>query len=286
MAAKDNLLSSFAIQKQNSMIEEAVGQKVWLDGQMKPAEALQPFAGNAETYYEVLRVVAGKPVFISEHIRRLEASMKLSGHAFPGFDYIRAGIYDYLQQQPVTEGNLGFYVVVVADGTVHTFIHQVVHIYPEPEMYQHGVRVSTLEATRDDPNLKRWNHTFRREMKSQKQIRQDYEILMVNPDGLITEGSRTNVFFWVGDVWVTAPDSLVLKGITRQKVLEICQNNHLPVRFEALPLQRLSEVTAVFLTGTSPKVLPVRQINNFMLDTARPDMRKIMRDYDELMRQR
>jgi branched-chain amino acid aminotransferase len=55
---------------------------------------------------------------------------------------------------------------------------------------------------------------------------------------------------------VTAPDNVILNGITRKHILEICAESQIKVEFECVNANRLNEFDAVFMTGTSPMVLP------------------------------
>ena len=81
-----------------------------------------------------------------------------------------------------------------------------------------------------------------------------YEVLLVNRESKVTEGSRSNLFFIREGVVRTAPDSEVLPGITRQKVLELISEEGFRLDIRSLALEELPSAEAAFLTGTSPKV--------------------------------
>jgi branched-chain amino acid aminotransferase len=61
---------------------------------------------------------------------------------------------------------------------------------------------------------------------------------------------------------------MVLSGITRKYVLEICRREGVRVIFEAARVSEIHDFTSAFITGTSPMVLSVKSIDNHLF---RPD---------------
>ena len=91
------------------------------------------------------------------------------------------------------------------------------------------------------------------------------------------------MFFVKDDVFYTAPESKVLVGITRQKVLDCLDYLGYPVREEGVEASKINEFDAAFLTGTSPKVLPIRSIGNLVYGGQPDGVRKLMLRYDQLI---
>ncbi|SHI85537.1 aminotransferase class IV [Pseudozobellia thermophila] len=89
-----------------------------------------------------------------------------------------------------------------------------------------------------------------------------YETLLVR-DGQITEGSHSNVFFVKDSRVYTHPaNTLILNGITRQIVLELCGQLNIEVREEAISLKDIATMDEAFLTGTATQIASIQQINN------------------------
>jgi branched-chain amino acid aminotransferase len=88
-----------------------------------------------------------------------------------------------------------------------------------------------------------------------------YEAILVNEMDQITEGSRSNIFFVKNDKLITAPDNLILNGITRKYVIQICKENKIDVVFECVRASEIRNYDAAIMTGTSPMVLPYSCIN-------------------------
>lgn len=89
------------------------------------------------------------------------------------------------------------------------------------------------------------------------------EEAMLHRDGLVTEGSSTNMFGVKNGVVRTHPVSnLILEGITRQVVLQICQKLNIPVEEKAFTVEEAYEMDEFFFTSTTAEVMPIIQIDD------------------------
>jgi len=108
-----------------------------------------------------------------------------------------------------------------------------------------------------------------------------FEVLLVDHEGNITEGSRSNVFFITKNNLITSPDEKVLQGITRKKIIQLCGNNNIPVIKKDIPLGEIVKLEGAFLTGSSPKVLPICAIDKIRFDPCNTLIKNIIGYYDK-----
>ena len=215
---------------------------------------------SEQLVYEVIRVIDGIPLFLEDHFNRLVRSTQIQGLAFQmAFTDFKRNIAELVRVNQKLDGNIKF-VYSVADGNIHWAFSFILHSYPTPDDYQLGVVADLLFAERRNPNAKVIQFGIRDEANQMISDRKLYEVLLVDSDGMITEGSRSNVFFVKNDVFYTAPASMVLMGITRQKVLVCLNELGFSIAEEAVLADQISQFDAAFLTGTSPKVLPIKSI--------------------------
>ena len=106
-------------------------------------------------------------------------------------------------------------------------------------------------------------------------------MLLVDRNGQITEGSRSNVFFIKDGEVFTAPAEKVLLGVTRSKIIEIIRSMGVVLHEEAVDAGDIGSFDAAFISGTSPKVLPISSAGETSFDVNEPILRKIMEKYDE-----
>jgi len=233
--------------------------------------------------YEVIRVIDGVALFLEDHFDRLIRSMQIQGLAFQ-MDFLdfKQNIAELVRQNQQMKGNIKF-IYSVSEGNIQWAFSFIPHSYPSPEDYKNGVITDLFFAERKNPNAKVVQTHIRDEANRIISDRKLYEVLLVSRDGMITEGSRSNVFLVKGDVFYTAPASMVLEGITRQKVIDCINRLGFRIIEQAVSKSEISEFDAVFLTGTSPKVLPVRAIGKQVFDVRNSAVLSLMDSYDQLI---
>jgi D-alanine transaminase len=80
-------------------------------------------------------------------------------------------------------------------------------------------------------------------------------------NGLVTEGSRSNIFFVIDGTLFTHPESnYILSGVTRKNVLRIAEEAGIKIREEAVLENRLRVIQEAFITNTSAEVTPVIEL--------------------------
>lgn len=89
-------------------------------------------------------------------------------------------------------------------------------------------------------------------------------------DGLVTEGSSTNVFTVFGGVLYTHPLANILPGITRKVILELAPAVGVPAREQAVPLHHLYRADEVFISGTMTELQPISSIDGRTVGDGRP----------------
>ena len=90
-----------------------------------------------------------------------------------------------------------------------------------------------------------------------------FEALLMNQDGLLTEGSHTNAFAVVDGKVRTHPEGQrILTGITRQFVLGLAEKCRIAVEQRAVTKEELARASEVFVTGTTTEVSAMTRIDD------------------------
>jgi branched-chain amino acid aminotransferase len=238
------------------------------------------FGDNEGGIYEVLRVKNGIPLFLENHLQRFEKSAEIAQQKIPYSEkQIEKLLNILIETNRVSEGN----ILISYETNMKAFF--IAHSYPTEEMYKNGVVCGILDAERENPNAKVFQAAIRQKANEMIEKNGVYEVLLSDADGCITEGSRSNIFFVSGEKIVTAPGSKVLLGITRQKAVKLAEMLNIDVVEKEISINELQNFNAAFLTGTSPKILPVKQIDRFTFNVSETILRKIMNAYDALIEQ-
>lgn len=263
-------------------MNECFGKKFVLNGELLPADQFDnSTVYEGDSIYEVIRMSKGSPVFFFDHMERLATSARLQRKKMlADVDTLKKDIINLSKADRKKETNLKIVFNYNRDSQNY-LVYFIEPIYPSEEQYRKGVKGILFYAERKDPASKVINHKLRSSIYHKLILDGGYEALLVNEKGLITEGSRSNVFFLKDDKLVTAPDDMVLSGITRKHVLELCKEQSIPVRFACVKADRINEYDAVFMTGTSPMVLPFCCIDDLNFRVRIPLIEKLRELYVE-----
>lgn len=229
------------------------------DGDIYPAQHLQNLVIPETDYvYEVFRVIDGIPLFLEDHLERVQHSLQQSEINISANVFIPY-IHKLIDANNNKEGNIKISIWTDNKG-VHTILQYDAHKYPAEADFHEGVKIGLLHAERPFPNAKIFHHSIRKQAVFLIERDELNEVLLVNQNQQITEGSRSNIFFIRDNIIYTAPAKYVLEGVTRTKVLQLIRMIHIPLEEKLLTLSEVKEMESAFLTGTSRRVLPVREI--------------------------
>jgi D-alanine transaminase len=90
-------------------------------------------------------------------------------------------------------------------------------------------------------------------------------------NGLITEGTHSNIFFVINGTLFTHPESnYILSGITRKNILRIAQEAGITIREEAVQENRIRFIQEAFISNTSAEVTPVTELGGNTLGEGIP----------------
>ena len=232
---------------------------VLIDGEIRSASEYEALIHSEEAYaYEVIRVIDGRPLFLEEHLERLGRTLDGVEEKYTvDTEELRDGIARLLAANGVRSDNVK---MILSGGRICVIINGA--SYPTNRMYNDGVRVGILEAERINPQAKISNHSLRAAADRLLTDEGYFEVLLQDRNGCITEGSRSNVFFIKDGEVITSPPEGVLLGITRQRIVRICEANNIPVVMRGIERSELDDFDAAFISGTSPKVLPIREVSS------------------------
>ena len=223
--------------------------------------------------FEVIATYNSRPLLLTPHVERLKASAESAKIKFNlDLDNLKNIIREGIKQ---AGGEVRVKVYLTGgddfDELTGEFINPRLFILfeqlevPSQEQYEKGVVLEPVAYGRKDPTVKSVDY------RSSYMISQPdaYEVLYC-PDGEITETGHSTFFLVVNNKLVTAPLSRVLKGTTRQAILEIAKREGIIIE-ERCPLwSELAEAREAFITGSSKKVVPVVKVGNIKIGDGKP----------------
>ena len=263
-------------------MSECVREYFLLNDQLLPAGLFGSlFKPPANYVYEVFRATCGAALFLEDHLERFFRTVALAGTDTGITDsMLKSGIYEVIGNNAPDDGNLKISLYTDHNGQ-QLFIYYTPHVYPTAEEFRDGVSTELFFAERNNPNAKVMDTRLREEADLMKKEQAVYEVLLVDHDGFITEGSRSNVFFIKDSSLITPPAGMVLEGITRKQIIQLAAENEIPLKEEKVHHQNLNNFDGLFISGTSRRVLPVRRVNELEFPVTDPLITKLQQLFEQ-----
>lgn len=111
------------------------------------------------------------------------------------------------------------------------------------------------------------------------------EGIALDDRGYVSEGSGENIFLVTGDIVLTPPlSSSILPGITRDSVIQICQELGITVKERTIQRAALYVADELFFSGTAAEVTPIRSVDRIPVGQGGrgPITEKIQKTYFEI----
>lgn len=96
------------------------------------------------------------------------------------------------------------------------------------------------------------------------------EAILLDTEGYISEASGENIFIVEDGVLKTTPPTSILKGITRNAIMEIARDMGIPVAEQRFSRDELYIADECFFSGTAAEVTPVREVDDRTIGEGKP----------------
>lgn len=267
-------------------MKDNVGDFYILNGSIMTVDGMQEV--DAEKYkivYEVIRIIDNVPLYLEDHYQRLLNSLKMLGLPLNlSMSELKIEITKLVHENKLQNCNAKL-IMYHQDGKQNYMIYISKSYYPSLEEVEAGIHTSLFQWVRNDPNAKVLNAKYKEEVSRRMADNNAFELLLVNEEGKITEGSKSNSFFIKGSKAYTAPGNLVLKGITRQYILEACRRVGVQVVEALIAVDDLKNIDGLFISGTSIKVLPVASVDSMKFNSSyNPTIVAIRDEFDRMIK--
>lgn len=255
---------------------------IWINGQWHDRDTATVSVFDhgllyGDGVFEGMRVYGGRTFRMAEHLDRLYDSAQAIWLTPPiGKEEMARVTEEGIKRAGITEGYLR-HVVTRGVGDLGLdprscprptaiIIFDTIKIWP-PERYQKGLVMMSAATPMPDrealsPRVKSLNYLPHIMAKLEGIHAQMDEVLMLDRSGYVAEASGMNVFIVRRGVVTTPPAwTGVLRGVTRDIVLELAEGAGIPAREE--PINRYDVYTAdeAFLTGTAAEVAPIKSLD-------------------------
>jgi branched-chain amino acid aminotransferase len=262
----------------------------FVDGRFVPiAEAGVPILDwgflRSDATYDVAHVWRGSFFRLEDHLDRFGRSME---HLRLSLPYGRDEIRDILIQCVRLSGLRDAYAEVVCtrgipkpgsrdprecENRFYAFVVPFVWI-ADPKKQEQGLHAvigsrQRIAPESVDPTVKNYHWLDLETGLLEAYERGGETVILTDAEGNVVEGPGFNLFV-VHDGAVSTPDRGVLKGITRRTVIELANEQGLPLEARPVPAESLRRADEVFLSSTAGGIIPVTTVDGEVVGDGEP----------------
>ncbi len=235
----------------------------------------------ADGVYEVIKYYNGKPFRYDDHLWRLKRSLSEMEIDYDKTENLESLFQELLSRNNLTGKHAGLYLQISRGE------HKRVHHFPEnisPTVYafayhmpsftdnlENGIKVITHEDIRWQRCDIKSVSLLPNSMIYNKAVKAGAGECVLIRDGIVTEATHSSVLGVKNGVVITHPlSNLILPGITRKVILEICQVNGIAFEERAFSEKELYEMDELIIAGTGSEVTPAISINDSPVGNGKP----------------
>ena len=160
--------------------------------------------------------------------------------------------------------------------------------YLGPEAVEKGVSVCTSSWNRMRPNTMPTlakaggNYLNSQLVKMEAKLNGYDEGIVLDADGLVSEGSGENIFVIKnGSIYTPSSRHSILPGITRHTAITLSRDLGMRVEQRAIPRESLYLADELFFTGTAAEITPIRAVDQMQVGSGQrgPTTRKLQKAF-------
>jgi 4-amino-4-deoxychorismate lyase len=240
--------------------------------------------------FETLRVYSGRPFRLDEHLDRLFASAEAIGLPLLERDEVVRLAELVLPSAGEDDAVLRFIWTAGSEGGGATGLALLGTIPREIEdLRSRGSRIVSLLGVRAAvpwllPGVKSTSYAVNMAAEAEAKRRGADDAIFVDPEGIVLEGTVTNVWWRVGGALFTPSLELgILAGVTRRAVLELADRRGYEVSEGVFPLSDLIAAEEAFTSSSVRELLPIVDLDGHELargpaaDELQEDLRTLAR---------
>ncbi|HWI91795.1 MAG TPA: aminotransferase class IV [Flavisolibacter sp.] len=215
--------------------------------------------------FDFFKVQHSVPVFLEEHLNRFYfSSERMRLNCGYTRDELKSIIFELLKQNEASDTGVRITLTggYSEDGFQLSQPNLIISVRsfssPTKEQFEKGITLITYQHQRQLPEVKSTDYLMA--IWLQPFIKQNSaDDVLYHQNGIVSECPRSNFFIITKDDTIVTASKGILKGVMRNKLIEIAKKNF-KVEERNLTVEEIRSAKEAFITSTTKTILPVRQI--------------------------
>ncbi|MES1224398.1 MAG: aminotransferase class IV [Bacteroidota bacterium] len=224
--------------------------------------------------FDFFRTINGKFIFIDDHLDRFfHSASKMRLPVNMAKDEFKALLAELAEKNKMPDSGIRVTLTggYSADGYAVANPNLVITQKPlliTQEDIPSGISLVSYQHQRQLPDVKTIDYIMAIWLKPY--ITQHHaDDVLYHRGGIVTECPRSNIFIVTQDEQLITPANNILKGINRNKILQIVGENF-TTKEKDISLDDVISAKEVFITSTTKLVLPVLKVDGHLIGTGKP----------------
>jgi branched-subunit amino acid aminotransferase/4-amino-4-deoxychorismate lyase len=254
--------------------------EAYLNGEFLPLDQARLHVGDLAIQrgygiFDFFRVRDFVPLYLDDYLNRFYRSAEAMGlKGVPSRDDLRSAILELIERNGMPDAGMKLILTggyspdayQPVEGNLAITEHEL-HM-PTAEQINKGIAIITHEYRREFPEIKTINYLTG--VWLQRRVKESNAAdVLYHRDGAVTEFPRCNFFIVSRDGVLATPDTSVLHGITRMRVLEVAATIDRP-EARRISLSEVFEASEAFLTSTTKRILPIVSVDGKTIGSGIP----------------
>lgn len=257
--------------------------KVWIDGKLYDREdakisVFDSLVQGGDGVWEGLRVYDGKIFALNKHLKRFQDSAHaMAFKGIPPNDEIKNALFETLKANGMHD-ETHIRLTLSRGKKVTSYMSPHVNQYgttlivlaewkPPIHREKKGLRLITSSIRRNTPmcidsKIHHNNLINNILAKIEANAAGVDGAVMMDIEGYVSEVNATNIFFVRNSEVITPFADSCLPGITRQIVIDLCEENNIPVSEKRISMAEMYSADECFTTGTMGELVPAFEIDS------------------------
>jgi len=225
-----------------------------------------------DAVYEVFKFVGKRPVFLSDHYRRMEGGLRAIEIRSPWDEALFTAVMQDLLARTAFDDGIVYIQVTRGEATRAHFYpddlrptvvaYSRAFTFPDVAKKERGIRlVTTADLRWKHCDVKSVNLLANALAKKKAQRAGADEVLLID-GGIVREGASASFFVVRDGLVITHPlDEHILPGVVRDRVINLARAADVRVEERPILENELADVDEAFITSTTMGVMPVAAID-------------------------
>lgn len=236
----------------------------WVNGEFIDASAISFTAFDAGLtvglgVFDSLCGYSGRPFDFDKHYTRLAKGVDAIGLAKPEKEDLYQALLGVMDKNNFSDGKCRLRITVLAAEPTQKVIVTAAAITEREPLSTCVIATSRVNEFSHLAGIKSTCYASNLIELQLAQKAEADEAIMLNSQGQLCEGATSNIFIVKGRTLLTPPlSSGCLPGVTRETVIELCEELEIEVKEEVLSLSDLFTCEEAFLTSSLREVQPIK----------------------------